>query len=104
MKKGIQKILYLILASFIGLFIASSFFIRAKYNYFVYGDTPVLEKQQLGLFILGIVVMLVLSIILYRICLKLNQYRLENRRSSYIAVFFCYSDCDHFPVSSLTDG
>ncbi|MDH6374512.1 hypothetical protein M2444_006370 [Paenibacillus sp. PastF-3] len=74
MVRAIQKALYLILAFFIGLFIASSFFIRAKYNYFVYGDTPVLEKQQLGLFILGIVVVLALSVILYKICLKLNQY------------------------------
>ncbi|MNO35357.1 hypothetical protein D3C76_254060 [compost metagenome] len=74
MIKGIQKTMYLILAFFIGLFIASSFFIRAKYNYFGYGDTPVLEKQQPVLFILGIVVVLVLSVILYKVCLKLNKY------------------------------
>lgn len=74
MIRGIQKTLYLILAFFIGLFIASSFFIRAKYNYFVYGDTPILERQQLGLFILVIAVVLALSVILYKMCLKLNKY------------------------------
>lgn len=75
MVKGIQKALYCILAFFLGVFIASSFFIRAKYNYFVYGDTPVLEKQQLGLFILLIVGVLAFSFFLYKMCLKLNKYR-----------------------------
>lgn len=74
MVKGIQKILYFMLAFFIGLFIASSFFIRAEYNYFVYGDTPVLGKQKLGFFILVIGVLLALSVVLYRMCLKLNKY------------------------------
>lgn len=74
MVRGIQKSLYFILALFIGLFIVSSFFIRAKYSYFVYGDTPVLEKQQLGLFMLVIAVVLALSIALYKLALKLNKY------------------------------
>lgn len=74
MVRGIQKILYFMLVFFIGLFIASSFFIRAKYNYFVYGDTPILEKQQLGLFILVLGVVLALSVVLYRMCLKLDKY------------------------------
>ncbi|WP_042204048.1 glycosyltransferase family 39 protein [Paenibacillus camerounensis] len=74
MVKGIHKSLYIILSLFIGLFIASSFFIRAKYSYFVYGDTPVLEKQQLGLFILVIVLMLAISAVLYTISLKLNRF------------------------------
>lgn len=74
MVKGIHKSLYIILSLFIGLFIASSFFIRAKYSYFVYGDTPVLEKQQLGLFILVIALVLALSAVLYKISLKLNRF------------------------------
>lgn len=74
MARGIHKSLYIILSLFIGLFIASSFFIRAKYSYFVYGDTPVLEKQQLGLFILVIVLMLAISAALYTISLKLNRF------------------------------
>jgi hypothetical protein len=63
-----------LLAFFIGLFIASSFFIRAKYNYSLYGDTTVLEKQHLLLFIVVIAAVLGLSWVLYRLCLKLNQY------------------------------
>ncbi len=70
----IKKTIYLILIFFTGLFIASSFFIRAKYNYFVYGDIPILEKQNLGIFILLIVLLILLSIVLYRLCLKLNKY------------------------------
>ncbi len=70
----IKKTIYLILIFFTGLFIASSFFIRAKYNYFVYGDTPILEKQSIGIFILLIVLLILLSIILYRLCLKFNKY------------------------------
>ncbi|MEK3674081.1 glycosyltransferase family 39 protein [Paenibacillus sp. FSL R10-2771] len=74
MVKGNQRILYVLLAFFIGLFIASSFFIRAKYNYAIYGDTTVLEKQNLLLFILLIAAVLGLSYVLYRLCLKLNKY------------------------------
>ena len=39
-----EKTIYLIYTFFILLFIVSSFFVRAKYNYFVYGDRPVLEQ------------------------------------------------------------
>ncbi|MEC0169178.1 glycosyltransferase family 39 protein [Paenibacillus graminis] len=74
MVKGIQRTLYVILAFFIGLFIASSFFLRAEYNYFAYGDTPVLEKQNLLLFIVLIAAVLALSAVLYRMCLKLDKY------------------------------
>lgn len=74
MGKGIQKGLYLLLAFFIALFIASSFFIRAKYVYFVYGDTPVLEKQQPLIFILLIFAVLALSVILFKLSRKLNKY------------------------------
>ncbi|KAI7264900.1 hypothetical protein KC345_g8680 [Hortaea werneckii] len=74
MVKGIHRILYGLLAFFIGLFIASSFFIRAKYNYSQYGDTTVLEKQQPILLIVLIAVVLGLSFALYRLCLKLNKY------------------------------
>jgi hypothetical protein len=70
----IKKTIYLILVFFIGLFIASSFFIRAEYNYSVYGDTPVLGKQNLVIFILIIALLILVSIALYRLCLKLNKY------------------------------
>jgi hypothetical protein len=86
MVRGIQKSLYVILALFIGLFIVSSFFIRAKYSYFVYGDTPVLEKQQLGLFILVIAVVLALSVALYKIGLKLNKF---SRNVVILVVLLC---------------
>lgn len=74
MVKGAQRVLYVMLAFFIALFVASSFFIRAKYNYAIYGDTTVLEKQQPLLFIVLIAAVLGLSYVLYRLCLKLNQY------------------------------
>ncbi|WNS41468.1 glycosyltransferase family 39 protein [Paenibacillus sp. MMS20-IR301] len=74
MVKSIQRILYIILACFLGLFMASSFFIRAKYNYAVYGDTTVLENQQPLLFIALIAAVLGVSLLLYRLCLKLNKY------------------------------
>jgi len=70
----INKTIYSILIFFIGLFIGSSFFIRAKYNSFLYGDKPILQNQKLGIFILLIVLLILLSIVLYRLCLKLNKY------------------------------
>jgi hypothetical protein len=56
------------------LFIASSFFIRAKYSFSVYGDNPILEKQELAIFILLIAVLISLLIALYKLGLKLNKY------------------------------
>ena len=70
----IKKTLYIILIFFIGLFIASSFFIRAEYNYSAYGDNPILNKQNFSIFIFIIVLLILLSITLYRLCLKLNKY------------------------------
>jgi hypothetical protein len=57
----IKKIFYVILTFFIGLFISSSFFIRAEYNYSVYGDNPILNKQNLGIFISIIFLLVLLS-------------------------------------------
>jgi hypothetical protein len=70
----IKKTIYLIFIFFIGLFIVSSFFIRAKYNNFLYGDKPILQNQKLGIFILLIVLLILLSIVLYKLCLKFNKY------------------------------
>jgi hypothetical protein len=70
----IKKSIYSILVFFIGLFMASSFFVRAKYSFSVYGDNPILEKQELGIFILVILLLILLSIALYRLSLKLNKY------------------------------
>ncbi|WP_405107187.1 glycosyltransferase family 39 protein [Paenibacillus sp. FSL K6-1217] len=74
MVKGIQQIVTLILALFIGLFIASSFFLRAEYNYSLYGDRAVLEGQQPLVFLLWIVVVLGLGYVLYRLSRKLEGY------------------------------
>ncbi|MEK3712796.1 glycosyltransferase family 39 protein [Paenibacillus sp. FSL R7-0333] len=74
MVKRIQQIITFILALFIGLFIASSFFFRAKYNYSVYGDRAVLEGQQLFVFLLWIVFVLGLGYVLYRLSRKLEGY------------------------------
>ncbi len=71
----IKKTIYIIFIFFIGLFIGSSFFIRAKYNSYVYGDKPILQKQHLGIFILLIVMLIILSIILYKLSSKLNKYK-----------------------------
>lgn len=74
MIRGTQRILYFMFAFFTALFIASSFFLRAEYNYFAFGDKPVLEKQQPILYIVLIAIVLALSFVLYRMCLRLNRY------------------------------
>jgi hypothetical protein len=74
MLRVIKKTIYFIFILFVGLFIGSSFFLRAEYNYSAYGDNPILQKQKLGIFILVIVFLIILSIALYRLCLKLNKY------------------------------
>lgn len=74
MGKVFQKSVYFMLTFFIGLFIASSFVYRAQYNFFAYGDTPVLERQQLGIYLLVIIGVILFSVALYRLCLKLNKY------------------------------
>ncbi|MFP4975968.1 glycosyltransferase family 39 protein [Paenibacillus sp. CN-4] len=67
--------LYLMLALFAGLFIVSSLFIRARYSYYVYGDTPVLEKQQLGALLAGAGLLLAFGFLLHRLCRPLNKYK-----------------------------
>lgn len=74
MSEAFKRFVSILFACFIGLFIVSSFFLRAKYNYFVYGDKPLLEKQQLITFIALIVVLLILTVIFYRLSLRLNKY------------------------------
>lgn len=74
MLKTIKYIIYFIFIFFIGLFIGSSFFIRAKYNFFVYGDNPILEKQKLGIFVFVILLLIISSIALYKLFLKFNKY------------------------------
>lgn len=74
MGKVFQQAVYFLLTFFIGLFIASSFVFRAQYNYFAFGDTPVLERQKLGIFLLVIVLVIGVSAALYRLCLMLNKY------------------------------
>lgn len=74
----IKKILYFILVFFIGLFVTSSFFVRAEYNFFRYGDRAVFERQNLGVFILLIVFLILLIIVLYKLTLRLNKYSKKN--------------------------
>jgi len=74
MAELIKKAIYLILIFFIGLFIGASFFIRAIYDSYLYGDKPILKTQNFGIFILVIVLLILVSIVLYRLCLNLNKY------------------------------
>lgn len=68
-----KKVVYLIFLMFLLIFIGSSFFLRAKYNCFDYGDKPVLVKQRPGTFILLISVLLPAGFVLYGLALKLNR-------------------------------
>ncbi|WP_168121720.1 glycosyltransferase family 39 protein [Paenibacillus sp. HB172176] len=70
----IRKSIYFILIFFIGLFIVSSFFVRAKYNFIVYGDNPILERQNIPLFVCIMVLLSSVSIVLYRLSLWLNKF------------------------------
>lgn len=70
----LKKAIYAILIFFIGLFVGSSFVIRAKYNYYIYGDIPVLAKQNPGILILIAAVLIMSGMVLYRMCLKLDKY------------------------------
>lgn len=70
----IKKILYILLTFFIALFISSSFFIRAEFNYSVYDDNPIINGQNLIIFIPLIILIILLSIVLYKLCLRLNPY------------------------------
>ncbi len=73
MSEQIKRIFYCILIFFIGLFIISSFFIRAEFNYYLYGDNPILHKQKLLTFIIYLVVLLTISMVLYYIFSHLNK-------------------------------
>jgi hypothetical protein len=74
MIKNIEKAVYIILGFFTGLFILSSFFMRAEYNAYLYGDVPVLHPQNLLIFIPLVILMLMVSMAVYRLCLRLNRY------------------------------
>lgn len=97
MVKRIQQIVTLILAFFIGLFIASSFLFRAKYNYSVYGDRAVLEGQQPLVFLLWIVVVLVLGFVLYRLSRKLEGYSRAKVIPAVLLLSVILQARDYFP-------
>ncbi|WP_017815018.1 ArnT family glycosyltransferase [Paenibacillus shenyangensis] len=75
MQRVIQNAIYGILAVFMALFIGSSLFLRAEYNYAVYSDRPILQQQHLFILVLLVFVLLIASLVLYRLCLQLNRYR-----------------------------
>ncbi|PQP83345.1 hypothetical protein C0Q44_01085 [Paenibacillus sp. PCH8] len=74
MSKMLHKSLYLILLGLIALFIASSLFLRAQYNYALYGDNPILDMQQWSVFLPLILLLLGSGVGLYALCMKLNKY------------------------------
>ena len=74
MLKTVKKTIYVILMLFTALFIVSSFFVRAKYNYFIYGDRPILAKQKPVIFFMLILIVLIMGFLFYKISLILNRY------------------------------
>ncbi|ANF96644.1 ArnT family glycosyltransferase [Paenibacillus bovis] len=75
MQRVIQNAIYGILAAFMALFIGSSLFLRAEYNYVVYSDKPVLHQQHLLILALLVILLVIASLVVYRLCLKLDRYR-----------------------------
>ncbi|GEM_PF-331435 len=75
MPQALKKTFYLMLTCFLGLFVISSFFVRAEYNYAAYGDNPILKTQQPIILIAMLVVLLAASLLAYRLCQTLNRHR-----------------------------
>ncbi len=74
MTEKLNMIFYYILTFFVGLFIISSFFIRAEFNYYLYGDNPILQDQQLWTFLLYVLLLLVVGFLLYPLFRRLNRF------------------------------
>ena len=74
MLKMVKATIYMILIFFTVLFIASSFFVRAKYNYYIYGDRPVLTKQEPAIFFMLILIISTAGFFFYKISLKFDKY------------------------------
>lgn len=74
MPQALKKIFYLILTFFFGLFIVSSLFVRAEYNYAAYGDNPILRTQQPVILIGLWIVLAAAALLVYRLCRRLNRY------------------------------
>lgn len=75
MFKLIPKLLYMILACFVGLFVMSSLFVRAEYNYAAYGDNPILQGQRLWIYIPLGMLLFVAGVLLYQTAQRLSRYR-----------------------------
>lgn len=75
MSEQIKRLFYYILIFFIGVFITSSFLLRAEFNYMLYGDKPLLLKQTLWLYIPLMLMLLLLSLLLYHFLAQLNRLR-----------------------------
>lgn len=75
MPQTLKKIFYLILTCFFGLFVVSSFFVRAEYNYAAYGDNPILRTQQPVILVLLLILLAAAGLLAYRLCRRLNRYR-----------------------------
>ncbi|NGZ75237.1 glycosyltransferase family 39 protein [Saccharibacillus alkalitolerans] len=74
MPQVFKKAFYLILTFFFGLFVVSSFFVRAEYNFAAYGDNPILDTQRPIVLILLLLALAALALFAYRLCRKLNRY------------------------------
>ena len=73
MSEQLKRIFYCILLLFVGFFIEASFFVRAEFNYYLYGDNPIIQRQKLWILVLFLILLLLISIIMHLLCLKLNK-------------------------------
>lgn len=69
----IKTLFYSILILFFSIFIISSLFLRAEYNSVLYGDNPILSSQNIFLLFGLSIIILLLNVLLYKICSKLNS-------------------------------
>ncbi|MCQ4086398.1 glycosyltransferase family 39 protein [Saccharibacillus sp. JS10] len=74
MPQLLKKAFYGLLLGFFGLFVVSSLFVRAEYNFAAYGDNPILHTQRPIMLIVLFILLLGLSVLGYKIVRKLNVY------------------------------
>ena len=74
MPQALSKLFYVILTAFFGLFVASSFWVRAEYNYAAYGDNPILQPQRPLFLVLLLAGLAALAFALERFCRRCSRY------------------------------